>query len=440
MSEAWLERPGAGPREALSPEGLDGACRALRAQAPRLAALPWRRAAAAVGAALAALGDPASPIRQGLERDAAALHGPLATWRWGLEATLAAWDDASLHAWLRRDLGDPDALDGWVAAPGGGLRRARGPALLWHVQAGNLGAPGMEGLVAAALLKAPAVAKLAAEDDGSSLAFARALVEAEPAFAGAVAVGRWPGEGIPFHQAALRHAQVALLHGSDAAVRGLGPLIPPGVRLVAHPHRISVAYVAVDPTPALADALALDAFAYEQLGCLSPRAVFVEGEGPRALAWAEALAEAAARLTEALPPGRLPVAVAAEGMQARGRLAFGGRLLEGPGWAVGVEGGAFTPSPAGRFILVRGAASAAEALGILGPAAARLQGVSLAAPPERFEALADAFTGAGAALIAVPGQLQRPPAGWPADGRPLLADLVGWAWRSPLPSASASSP
>jgi len=185
---------------------------------------------------------------------------------------------------------------------------------------------------------------------------------------------------------------------------------------------------------ALARELSQDIALWDQLGCLSPLAVYTLGEGS---------ADGAARLGQALarelqvrqrewPRGEIDAATAATIRQARDeaemRAADGRRVVvhasPGSEWTVIVEDDPdFRGSPGHRFVRVHPVSDPERLEVALRPIArhlgsAALHGFGRSDSPEAMLAML------GASRICSPGRMQAPPIDWPHDGRPILLPLM----------------
>jgi hypothetical protein len=88
--------------------------------------------------------------------------------------------------------------------------------------------------------------------------------------------------------------------GSDETIAEVSRRVPVDARFVGYGHRLSVAALAGEAfdDPASALDLALDISLWDQLGCLSPVAIYCEARDPQpfASALAEALADVGTRV------------------------------------------------------------------------------------------------------------------------------------------------
>jgi hypothetical protein len=269
--------------------------------------------------------------------------------------------------------------------------------------------------VATAALRALAVAVATAprvfvrpsrRDPALTDLLARALAD-DPAFAAAGgAVARvdavHPSPGDELH-----------VYGSDATVRELSASAVPGVVVRAHGTGLGVAIVgAHDALDTAAAAVARDVIPFDQRGCLSPRAVLVEGEG-RAGAFARALHEALGALGARVPRGLLDDATRAEVAFYRASIQAVGEVWEGGAHLVGLDPSprALVLPPPARVVHVVPAGAAAS---LLAPWASHL--TCIGADGE-VDAACAARALAPYARRARLGAMQKPPLDGPVDLR-----------------------
>jgi len=292
----------------------------------------------------------------------------------------------------------------------------------------------LQSLVAGLLVGAPVFMKASSSDPWFPTLLVRSLEADAPLFQGAAGCAVWPGGSLELEASLFGHAEVVVAYGSQETLRSIQSRLPSSVRFVARGHRVSIAYLAREALERnraveLAKALATDVAIYDQQGCLSPHLVLVETGGElEPEAFLELMLDVAPTIQGALPVGRIDPEQAARAMQLKGVYAFTGDVREAGGFTVVLTSErTFSPSCLGRVLLVRPIAGLEDALDYLEPVAAHLQGVALAAVEPRRTWIAERLAGLGAGRICPPGALQRPPAAWGGDGRPVLGDLVRWA-------------
>jgi hypothetical protein len=226
--------------------------------------------------------------------------------------------------------------------------------------------------------------------------------------------------------------------GSDATIAAVQSQVRPPRRLVLDGHRLSIAAVA-PPTSAerridLAERLALDIALWDQLGCLSPIAVFaVDPEPFHAIALGEALAVALANAEKDWPRGSIDASTAhaiaqqraeAELRRAAGR-AVAVHVSDSTAWTVIVEDRPdLRPAPLHRFIRVIPVADPESLLEAIRPLGPHLAAVAIEGFGSEATGLASALAKLGASRVCAPGSLQSPPLDWRHGGRGVLAPLA----------------
>lgn len=356
-----------------------------------------------------------------------------------LDGMAADWTTERLQTLVAAELGGADVLDGFVAR-GGRQTMALGPALAVQFVAGGVPGVGVTALLRSLVVKGPTLLKPGRGDLLLPTLYARALAAIDPALAESLAVIYWPGGSVEHENAALAHADLVTVYGSDTTVRALRARVAPSTRLVEYHHRVSVGVVGrvalshdhLDRTAAdVAAAVAM----YDQRGCVSPQAIFVEEGGSASpVEFADRLARALADLEVRLPTGRLDLHQASELQQARSTAelltATGGGLVRhghAAAWTVVmVEGPSASTPPAGRFVRVTPIADVEELTAQLAPLGAHLQTVGVAGLGARVERIAKALGESGASRVVPFGAVAFPPAWWHHDGRGPLLDLVRW--------------
>ena len=345
---------------------------------------------------------------------------------------------------LRTELGHVDALDAWVRRSGDSTRvRAQAPRLIYHLCAGNLAVSAWTSLAQGLLLGAHNVVKLPSERDDSSaqreiLDFIEALpeplrplVEVHPTLDPEI----------------LRRADVVVAFGSDATMQEIRAQTRWDQKFIAHGHALSLLWMA-DPnelTSAQARACAIDILTYDQLGCLSPQAIYL----PTATDFG-ALSQKLCRALEThwrkLDPQPLrPLSVAARIVEARDLAhALGHRVWLPPnghlGWTLIFDPDpTFRPSPLHGVIYLR-PVDEAHIETALASVAGRISTVGIAGIGSKGKPstgklssrLQTAFLNLGASRFCPAGHMQFPPLTWHHDGRASLGDLVRWIDAEPL--------
>lgn len=201
---------------------------------------------------------------------------------------------------------------------------------------------------------------------------------------------------------------------SIAAVRGK---VRPGVSLSAHGPGFGVVVVgpgswSAEGTDRAAAAIALDIAVFDQRGCLSPRAVVLQGDRRLAERLARALARALADLEHRVPLGRLSPDERAELARFRDTAAATGRIFSSGSGFVGLtEAEHLLVAPVGRNLWV---VAVPNAVAVLADYAESI--TTYAATGDR-EFLAELQSVLPEARPATLGRMQSPPFDGPVDLR-----------------------
>ncbi|MDD9853356.1 MAG: hypothetical protein OXU78_05305 [Deltaproteobacteria bacterium] len=340
------------------------------------------------------------------------------TVRAGLALALDSWSGAALRALWERELG------------GGAGRSAHGFGATAVLLAGALPTPSLLQLIAPLLLRSPVLARPAAHDPVTPRALADSLRAADAELAACLEVVDF-SRGDSTALAAFASADCVVATGADETVAAVAKLAAPPRRFVGYGHRFSAAVVGAEAdVQQAARGLAVDISLWDQLGCLSPLAVWALCD-IRALA--EALAAELQNAAQRWPRGNLntaeAAAIAAAQAEAEMRAAAGEKLhLHGgaqEGFVLVQETGArFRGSPLHRFVRLHPARNLEEAAAAIAPLAAHLSAVGLAGFGAETEAAAARLLQLGASRVCRPGRMQAPPLHWCHDGRGVLAPLA----------------
>ena len=345
------------------------------------------------------------------------------------------WTEESLWDVLRSELADPDVLDGFRPAGAGRQRRATGHPLLLQVMAGNVPGVAVTGVMRALLCRSGVLVKLPEVEPGLVVLFARLLAEVDPALGACVAAAWWPGdrEG-PIWDEWTTRAGAVVVYGGDEAVAGVRDRVRGHQQVLVYGPKLGVAVLlsGADSGPA-ASALARDICAYEQMGCVSPRLVLVQGPvAPFADALGAALAEETHRIPR--PPLRADEALAIRALRAeiefRGYEDGGSRVIGRPedlSWTVLIDDQPvleFDSLP--RVVRLSGFESILDLREALRPLGGRIQAIGYAGDEDRASSLAEAAVDLGVSRMAPLGRMAWPPADWRHDGRFQLLPLLAW--------------
>jgi len=390
--------------------------------------------------------DPVDPLRR------AALEG-LPGWS-GVSPEMALavvdgmardWTRPRLLGMVESDFPDPRALQSFV--PGrqpGQWERALGDPLLLQIVSGSVPGVSATALLRGLLVRSATVVKPGRGDLLLPLLWARGIREEDPSLGRVLGIHYWPG-GAPLsvevERGWLQEADRVVVYGGPEAVGAAREQLPPGVPLVAYPHRISVGLLGREWGGApgcdrllreAARALSL----FDGRGCVTPQLLFVE-EGGRWSGedWGTHLAAAMEAEASALPPGRLSADEAGRIQQLRGTAEMrgaagrGDRVWRGEGtrWTVILDPGeGLRGSCPGRVVRVVPVGDLELVPRRLAELAPHLQTVALEVEDARRPALAEALARSGVPRITTLAGAPWPPPWWHHDGEGPLLALVRW--------------
>ena len=200
--------------------------------------------------------------------------------------------------------------------------------------------------------------------------------------------------------------------------------------------------------------MADDITAWNQLGCLSPHAYYIEEEASgSAETLAAELADELERREATEPRGTIGLAESALIQSRRSTFALRAAAMaslternlnrslffdppapvrlwastESTAWTVVLNHDArFQPSCLHRFIELKPVRQWSEVLRFAEPFRHQVSTVAVAAPDDRLPDIARQLAHWGVSRICPIGRMQEPPAAWRHDGRPALGDLVTW--------------
>lgn len=414
--------------------------RVRQAAREQLKALPVSDIIQAIDRAVQRWLDPHDPMRQLADTTLSRLTGWDAEMvRQGLNATFKTYRAMQLHRFVAEDLDNPKLLDEFQPRPTGGWAQALGPDLLVHVWAGNVPGLPLWSLISGLLVKAGSVGKVARAEPLMAGWFAQSLAEVEPRLKDCLAVVWWPGGEVATEQQVLGLADHVLAYGSDATMAEVRTRVPVSTPLQLHGHKLSLGVVSrqalgVREAAHCARQAALDVVRYEQMGCYSPQAFYVERGGrvsPRD--WCDLLASELAALQRRYPRPQPELSDAmnvATWIQSRAwsddTQHYTVLGQEDDDWRVlyTEQARELAPSALLRSVEVMAVDDLSHLPALIEPRRAWLQTVGVATSPERLLGLADSLGRVGVTRVCALGSMTAPQAGWHHDGRFSLLDLV----------------
>ncbi len=437
VSEGFAVRYPAWPSDAA-----ERLLEALRDAGARLADVPVRDLVSCVGRVADRFLDSSDPIR----RKAIDLLVPTAGFSKEMASEILTgmardWTASRLTELLRRELQDPGVLDGFCQLDGGRSVRARGPLLTFHVGAGTVPGVSVTSMIRALLVKSAVLLKPGLGDVVLPVLFAEALAEEAPELSDAIAVTYWPGGSSRLEGLALQRAEAVVAYGGDEAIGSLRTRTPVTARFIAYHHRLSVGLVGrealtAERAPRVARVAARAVSMFDQRGCVSAHAIYVEeGGAVDPGEWADLLALAMADLEAELPGGKLTAADASAVHQMRGSAEL--REASGSGvrvfradesfWTVILEDEmGFTPSCLNRVVSLFPTPDLCGVAASLEEVGGYLQTVAVDGAGDRLPMLAEALCRAGATRVTSFEKAPWPPPWWHHDGASVFAGLLRW--------------
>jgi len=333
---------------------------------------------------------------------------------------------AELLRLLRSQLGHVDALDKWIVREGVRVR-ACSPEIIYHICAGNLAVSAWTSIAQGLLLGAHNVVKLPGDRDDSStrreiLDFIRGLP---------VALRKLVETHQVLDADLLSRADAVVAFGSDETMDSIHKQLRWDQKFIAHGHALSLLWLS-DPsrlTTGQARACATDVLTYDQLGCLSPQAIYVPPK-TNFDALARKFSSALEAHWQALPKKHArPLGVAARIAEARDlAYALDHRVWLPPkkhlGWTlIHDPDPTFQPSTLHGVIYLRQAAEF-QLSTALASVRGRISTVGLVG--HLSSRLENVFLSLGVSRFCPAGRMQFPPLTWHHDGGASLSDLVTW--------------
>lgn len=329
---------------------------------------------------------------------------------------------------------DGDAATRLFEQATGRRRQRRGPVVV--VTAGNIPALFVQTLLPALALGRPTLVKAPSSAPRLAARFIGMLQdEARRQGAGAVADGvataAWRGGDDAVESQVFEVASTVVAYGEAATLEDLERRT--AGRLIGYGPMASLAVVTpgADPRSA-AVGIARDVALFDQRGCLSVHAVYLDRRWREQRPFLELLAAALRERTAAWPPfhDRASQPLTAAVRLAREAADLSGGWLGDPnllgGTVIPTSGTAFEPSPGGRLVRVMAIEDLSSLAEHLSPWSGSIQGVAIDAAefPGR-DRLVSGLESLGVSRFSTPGQLQSPDALWHNGGRHPLDALSG---------------
>jgi hypothetical protein len=358
-------------------------------------------------------GSSAAMVRFGLGRLLDA-HSPTALRQWLSEARV----EAARRMAARHPRGESPDLD-----------RLHGPPVVAQILAGNIAGLSLTAAMEALMARSAVLLKPASGDPVTAPLFKDTLDRVAPRLGRAVAVEQWEGGDEEVESRVLAAVDFVVATGGEEMVSSLrGRLVKPA-RI--HGPRFSIGVVGMGWMNAPIswwDAVAREIVLWDQQGCLSPRLLFVAGSPRR---FARRLAEAMQRWEERWPakPWEPAEASAIHGFRAPYEMADGSSAGSldpgGPAWTVvWDQDPTLDVGPPARAVRVTSRLKVRDLGDLLAQHAERVQGMGTAFLSPRSVGWKRIAGWSDIPWVTALTSIQDPPAGWRADGRSGLSELL----------------
>ena len=391
--------------------------------------------------------DPDFPFRKmALEQGPAQTGFGTKTLAAGLDRYFKQLTTEALEALVTQDLGSLTRLDEFTAnnieSQQDRHSIARGPDLLVQITGGLLPNAVITNIILGLLARSAQFIKCASSTSFLPRMFAHSLYSAQPKLGACLELAEWKGGTTELEDPLFAEAGCVTATGTDETLVEIRNRLPATIRFVGYAHKLSLAYITRESlekngVEKIASALAEDVTAWNQLGCLSPHAVYVESDAePDSHALAAAIANQLEAREQIDPRGAVSADTAAA-ISTR-RMFYEVRASSDPDTQIWSSAGStawtvvhensdlLQTSCLNRFLFVKPVANLDAFLTTIEPLRGKISTVGLAAPMARAQQIALQLSNAGVTRICRTGSMQNPPLTWRHDGRPSLAELITW--------------
>ena len=352
----------------------------------------------------------------------------------GLRLALEDWHHSALQSLVDQELGSPDSMRDSPPI---------GHSLTSVILAGVIPMPNLLNTVLPLVIGSPVIVKPSQRDPYTPDLVAKCLSDIDSEFGRCLEVASLESTDDPAMRLFLTSPCV-MASGSDETIQQIRSRLSSDQSFIAYGHKFSIAVVnssslkEANQREDIAEALSVDIALWDQLGCLSPAAIYVLG--PKAdhtrIDLMEALAEKLAAREEEWPRGEASKQTRADIRRERDEAEMRATVPGGPdlrgsqnsNWTVIAESEPdWRPTPLHRFVRLYPVSDSSELRSVLQPmqrhlSSAALVGFAPGESPERE--LKSALGEVGVSRLCPAGRLQSPPLAWPHDGRPVLLPLA----------------
>ncbi|MGG3805486.1 acyl-CoA reductase [Metabacillus fastidiosus] len=362
--------------------------------------------------------------------------------RTGLTSYLKTFRKQELQRFLVEDFQNPLLLDDFQPRTKTGYSKAVGPDLITHIWAGNVPGLPIWSLISGILVKSGNIGKVSSSEPLFSSLFVQQLIEIEPRLKDSLAVCWWRGGDKEKEKALFHQSDVVVGYGGNESLESLRTKIPLSTRFLPYGHKISFGIISSSSLDSnkgekTAHAAAYDVIRYDQQGCYSPQAFYVQRGGnitPKQ--FARMLGRELESYENRYPRRSLSLEETvniASWRQKEEFHTFSNQENEIIGetshnWTVVYEdeNKELSPSSLNRTIKVIAFDEYSELIPYLRKNRSFLQTAGVALTPEELFHTAELLSSVGVTRITALGHMTSPEAGWHHDGRFNLLDLVNF--------------
>ncbi|MDB6129720.1 MAG: Acyl-CoA reductase [Verrucomicrobiales bacterium] len=364
----------------------------------------------------------------------------------GLADFFSKLTSRNIKSWLRIEFGSIEKLQQFSPTQEeehqSGTSRIICPEMIYHVAGGVLPNPVLMNLVTGLLLRSAQFVKAASGASYLPLLFLHSLYLHDSKVAACMEIAEWEGGRTELESVLYKECDLITATGSNETLGKIRAQVPHGKRYLEYGHAVSFSFVAreqLDPNKIAktVELAARDVVAWDQSGCLSPHAIYVEAGGAISAAeFAERFSDSLTRLESIMPRGSITTDEAAtiqfrrSFYEVRAKATETIKLWKSTGstaWTVVYdEDPLFQLSCLNRFIFIKGAENIAQIIQACHCLNGQISTVGISAPESRYTELGREFSKWGVSRICPVGKMQSPPLHWRHDGRPSIGDWVKW--------------
>ncbi|MBI1884309.1 MAG: hypothetical protein HYS08_08935 [Chlamydiae bacterium] len=292
------------------------------------------------------------------------------------------------------------------------------PKLSSFIFAGIIPTPMLFDIFWALLLKSSVFVKCSSRAPFFPMLLAESIRQVDPKLGNCISCCGWKGGEFNFEKTIFKASDLIHVYGNDETLLEIQKRLPSRKKFLPFGHKVSIAVIDKESLRSqnakkLARRAAYDICLYDQQGCVSPHAIYVEKESKiSAREWAKILAEAMKEISHLFPPGKISAGEASQIHQIRGRYQFKKKAFSlsshpNTSWTVLYENdSAFHPSCLNRTIFVKPLGGLGSLVSVLKGWENALQAIGYSIHPKNKKRFQDMARKTGAVFLRPLGQMQ----------------------------------